>query len=186
MRRSTTVFIAAAALLTAGTGCGSRNAPTDGSVARATTATVTPTVEEPPTEDAAKDSSDTPSGLTDRVTYENDVQVALAKFARGVSGEYASPENTPYVKFEIKITNGSDGTIDTTSMTVNCQYGEEGQLSETIFDESHHGGALTHLVAGRSITVPFACELPKEQTVIQIEVAPDIESEAAIFTGNVK
>ncbi|GBQ04085.1 hypothetical protein SSP531S_55750 [Streptomyces spongiicola] len=58
MRRTTTVFIAAAALLTAGTGCGSRNAPADDNVARATTATVTPTVEEPTTEESMNDSSD--------------------------------------------------------------------------------------------------------------------------------
>ena len=30
------------------------------------------------------------------------------------------------------------------------------------------------------------CELPKGEKLLQVEVAPDYDSETAIFTGNVK
>lgn len=172
-------------LLAALTACANNNGPSARNATRATDATVTPTVEEP-TEEATEEAADTPYGLTDTVTYENDVAVNLTKFVRKVSSDYASPENTPYVKFTVKITNGSNGTIDATGMNVNCQYGEEGQESEAIFDDGLDGSPSTRLLAGRSITVPWGCELPKDQTFIQIEVSPDYESETAIFTGNVK
>ncbi|MFL9655279.1 hypothetical protein ACJ7VE_16365 [Streptomyces sp. PB17] len=41
------------------------------------------------------------------------------------------------------------------------------------------------LLAGRSISVPWGCELPKGEKLIQIEVAPDFDSETAILTGSV-
>ncbi len=105
-----------------------------------------------------------------------------------VSSEYASPENTNYVQFTIKIKNGGTETLDTTGLTVNCSYGEDGRSSESIFDSEHDldGGPDTKLLAGRSINVTWGCELPKKQKIIQIEVSPDMDSESAIFTGNVK
>jgi len=36
------------------------------------------------------------------------------------------------------------------------------------------------------ISAPFACELPKNERYMQIEVTPDAESETAIFAGDVK
>ncbi|MGW4574393.1 hypothetical protein GUR47_01545 [Streptomyces tendae] len=47
------------------------------------------------------------------------------------------------------------------------------------------GNPQTKLLAGRSISVPWGCELPKGEKLIQIEVAPDFDSETAIFTGPV-
>lgn len=184
--RRTTLAAVTALLLASLTACADRNEPTTQDAGRATDATVTPTVEETPTEEASEAAADTPYALTDTVSYENDVQVGLSKFTRGVSHDYASPENTPYVKFAVKVTNGSDGTIDTTGLSVNCQYGEEGQESESVFDDGLEGSPSTRLLAGRSITVKWACQLPKKETFIQIEVSPDFESESAIFTGNVK
>lgn len=57
-------------------------------------------------------------GLTDAASYESNVEVSLSKFTRGVSSEYASPENTPYVKFLVKVKNGSSSTLDTTQFTL--------------------------------------------------------------------
>ncbi|MGW2894252.1 hypothetical protein ACWDAO_06285 [Streptomyces sp. NPDC001212] len=137
---------------------------------------------------ADEDESDDVFALTDTVTYENDVAVSLSRFQRSVSGEYASPENTNYVQFTVKVKNGGRKTLDTTGLTVNCSYGEDGHGSESIFDSDHSlgGGPDTKLLAGRSINVPWGCELPKGEKVIQVEVSPDMESESAIFTGKVK
>lgn len=137
---------------------------------------------------ADEDDSDDVYALTDTATYENNVAVSLSGFQRSVSGEYASPENTNYVQFTAKIKNGGRKTLDTTGLTVNCSYGEDGRSSESIFDSDHSldGGPDTKLLARRSINMPWGCELPKGQKVFQVEVSPDMESESAIFTGKVK
>lgn len=175
----------------------------DGSAAPAPTVTVTKTVAaqdadttgddgDEGTEDASEDASDTATdddgvfALDDEVIYDSDVEVALSGFKRGVSSEYAVPENTPYVKFNIKITNGSGATFDANEMSVNCAYGDQGKEGEAIYDDGLNGLPDTRILAGRSLTVPWACELPKDETFLQVEVSPDWDSEEAIFTGDVK
>jgi len=164
----------------------------------APTVTVTKTVSGDEAAAAAEDTSEEPApeetdddgvyALDDTVTYESDVDVSLSKFSRGVSGEYASPENTSYVKFTVKVVNGGDKTLDATMLTVNCSYGEDGSSSESIFDSEAglDGGPDTKVLAGRSLNVPWGCELPKGEKLLQVEVAPDFDSETAIFTGSVK
>lgn len=142
--------------------------------------------------DSSEDGSDTATdddgvfALDDEVIYETDVEVALSGFKRGVSSEYAVPESTPYVKFNIRITNGSDAAVDADELTVNCAYGDQGKEGETIYDDGLNGLPDTRILAGRSLTVPWACELPKNETFLQVEVAPDYDSEEVIFTGDVK
>ncbi|MEU6823566.1 hypothetical protein ABZ921_23265 [Streptomyces atriruber] len=128
------------------------------------------------------------AGLDDTVTYDSDVEVQLSKFARGTSSSYGSPENTPYVKFGVRVKNNGKATVDTSAFTASCSYGKDGKSSESIFDTERglNGGPDTKLLAGRSITVTWACELPKAEKTIQIEVSPDMESESAIFTGDVR
>jgi hypothetical protein len=163
----------------------------------APTVTVTETVSADEAAAAAEDASEEPSpadtsdgvyALDDTVTYESDVEVSLSGFSRAVSGEYASPENTPYVKFTVKVVNGGDKTLDATMLTVNCSYGKDGRSSEAVFDGDAglDGGPDTRLLAGRSLNVPWGCELPKGEKLLQVEVAPDFDSETAIFTGSVK
>ncbi|MBM7170475.1 hypothetical protein JQK87_19190 [Streptomyces sp. G44] len=149
--------------------------------------------EEGPVEDAGEDpepeSTDPEvSGLGDSVTYSDDVELSLSKFARGTSTDTAAPENTPYVKFTVRVKNDGKTTVDTSAFSVSCSYGKDGAPSESIFDSAAglNGGPDTRLLAGRSITVTWACELPKPEKTIQIEVSPDMESESAIFTGEVK
>ncbi|MFF7391765.1 hypothetical protein ACFZAE_25390 [Streptomyces scabiei] len=143
------------------------------------------TEESSDTSDTATD-DDGVFALDDEVIYDSDVEVALSGFKRGVSSDYAVPESTPYVKFNIKITNGSDATIDANEMTVNCAYGDQGKEGEAIYDDGLNGLPDTRILAGRSLTVPWACELPKSETFLQVEVSPDYDSEEAIFTGDVK
>jgi hypothetical protein len=138
------------------------------------------------TEPAAKDTDDDVYSLADTVNYDNDVDVSLSGFGRGVSSDYAAPENTPYAEFTIKIVNGSGGTINADELDVNCAYGDQGKEGEAIYDDAFDGLPSTRILAGRSLSVPWACELPKGEKFLQVEVAPDYESETAIFTGNVK
>ncbi|MGW1504196.1 hypothetical protein ACWCQW_37745 [Streptomyces mirabilis] len=157
-------------------------------VTETTTADDTAVAADDNTEPAAEDTSDGVYALDDTVTYQNDVEITLSGFRRTVSGQYAEPENTPYAKFTVKIKNGGSKKLDTTLLSVNCSYGTDGKSSEAIFDSDGglDGGPSTQLLPGRSLNVPWGCELPKAQKLIQIEVAPDFDSETAIFTGNVK
>ncbi|MFI1677083.1 hypothetical protein [Streptomyces sp. NPDC020607] len=147
-------------------------------------------VDEPEPESDPQSAAGEVSGLNDTVEYGNDVQLGLSKFTRGTSGSYGSPENTPYLKFGVEVKNNGKSTVDTSMFTVSCSYGKAGKSSESIFDSEQglNGGPDTKLLAGRSITVTWACALPKAEKTIQIEVSPDMdmETEPAIFTGDVK
>ncbi|MEW2566181.1 hypothetical protein [Streptomyces sp. NPDC047070] len=135
---------------------------------------------------AAEEPGDGVHGLGEPAAYDNDVEVSLSKFSRGTSSDYASPGNTPYAKFTIKIVNGSDESVNADELSVNCAYGDEGKEGDAIFDEGLDGLPETRILAGRSLSVVWACELPKDQQYLQVEVAPDYESRTAVFTGNVK
>ncbi|MFD8449212.1 hypothetical protein [Streptomyces coelicoflavus] len=135
---------------------------------------------------ASDESDDGVYALDETVTYESDVEVSLSGFKRQVSSEYAMPEKTPYVRFTVKVKNSGTKTLDATLLTVNCSYAKDGRSSESVFDSETglEGNPQTKLLAGRSINVPWGCELPKGEKLIQIEVAPDFDSETAIFTGS--
>ncbi|MFJ6656713.1 hypothetical protein ACIQNG_10155 [Streptomyces sp. NPDC091377] len=166
----------------------------DGEAKAAPTVTVTKTVgaedaaegADEGSEPAAESTDDGVLSLDDTMTYDSDVQISLSSFQREVSGEYASPENTPYIKFTVKIVNSSDSTLDPTSMTVSCAYGQDGKESEIVFDEGIDGFPDTQVLAGRSLSVTWGCELPKKESLLQVEVSPDYEMDTAIFTGKVK
>ncbi|MFD5251479.1 hypothetical protein ACFWM5_01375 [Streptomyces bobili] len=147
----------------------------------------TVTAEEEP-EPTPEDTGPDVFTLNDTVEYETGVEVSLSKFTRGVSSEWASPESTPYVKFTVKLVNGGTKTLDATLLSVNCSYGTDGQSSESVFDSEKglDGGPSTRILAGKSLNVVWGCELPKGESALQVEVAPDFESETAIFTGTVK
>ncbi|TLS41100.1 hypothetical protein FE633_38070 [Streptomyces montanus] len=194
-KTNTVVVAVAAAVVAAAVSAAITAGVTSGGDAEAApTVTVTETTAAEGTEAAAdtdpaptpEDTSDGVYGLGDTVTYETDVEVGLSKFSRGVSSDYASPENMPYAKFTIKIVNKSDETLNADEMSVNCAYGDEGKEGEAIFDEGLNGLPETRILAGRSLSVPWGCELPKGEKFLQVEVAPDYDSETAIFTGNVK
>ncbi|MFD0304277.1 hypothetical protein [Streptomyces sp. NPDC127119] len=140
----------------------------------------------PAAEESGGESGDGVYSLSEPVAYGNDVEVSLSKFSRGTSSDYASPGNTPYAKFTIKIVNGSDESVNADELSVNCAYGDEGKEGDAIFDEGLDGLPETRILAGRSLSVVWACELPKDQKYLQVEVAPDYESKTAVFTGNVK
>jgi hypothetical protein len=182
--RHTTTLLAAALLLPLAA-C-STNADTKPAAVPTETITPSPEAATPEATDDETSPSDKAWPLTHTVTYDHGVKVGLSKFSRGKSSDVASPADTPYVKFMVKVTNGSSGTVDTTTMMVNCSYGVDGRQSESIFDEGLHGVPQTKVLAGRSISVPWACALPGGEEVLQVEVMPDVESATAIFTGSVK
>ncbi|MFF9767992.1 hypothetical protein ACF1GT_15455 [Streptomyces sp. NPDC014636] len=139
-------------------------------------------------EEADADDEDGVYALDDTVVYEPGIEVALTGLKRAVTGESGDPENTPYLQFTVRLTNKGSKPLDATQLTVNCSYGRHGRSSDSVFDSDAglDGGPETKLLAGRSLDVPWGCELPKKEKLIQIEVTPDFDSEAAIFTGDVR
>ncbi|MFE6408167.1 DUF4352 domain-containing protein [Streptomyces sp. NPDC057837] len=144
---------------------------------------------------AAEEPSPTPEetgpeivALSDGVRWDGGMEVTLDDFTRGVSSEWAAPENTPYVKFTVRFKNGGDTTTDLSGSYVTCLYGDDGAEGEQIFDseKSIDGLPEVHLRPGKSVSAKIGCELPKAEKYLQVELVPDIESETAIFAGNVK
>jgi hypothetical protein len=145
--------------------------------------TITPDVEPEPT---PEDTEPEIMGLTDGVAYEDGVEVTLSDYKRGTSSEYASPESTPYVSFTVKIDNKSDAIVDIGTGYVMCYYGDESREAEQIFDEGLDGLPSMRLRPGRVAKATVACEMPKGEKYLQVEMAPSMESAVAVFAGNVK
>ncbi|MGQ5576749.1 hypothetical protein [Streptomyces sp. ECR3.8] len=148
--------------------------------------TITAAADEP--EPTPEDTEPEIMGLTEGVAYEDGVEVTLSGYKRGVSSEWAAPGNTPYVSFTVKIDNKSDKVADIATGYIMCYYGDESQQGELIFDSDRGLDSVPsmQLRPGRTATAKVACEMPKDEEYLQIEMAPTMDSEQAIFAGNVK
>ncbi len=190
-RRTNAIIIGAAAaaiaaIVTAGI-IVANSRDDSGSTAEDTTSADTSNVtaaEEP--EPTPEDTGPEVYGLTDAVAYEDGIKVALSDYKRGVSSAYAAPESTPYVSFTVKVVNGSESMLDLGTGFVLCYYGDESREGEQIFDEGLHGMPSMRLRPGRTATARVACEVPKGESYLQVEMAPSVEAEVAIFAGDVK
>lgn len=186
MRHTTTAITAALLLALTACGSSSSNKPTAAaSSSTPTDDTITAAAEPEPT---PEDTEPEVMSLTDAISYNDGVEVALSDYKRGVSSAYASPESTPYVSFTVKIVNGSGSTVDIGTGYVMCYYGDESQEAEQIFDSERdmEGMPSMKLRAGRTAKATVGCELPKGEEYLQVEMAPHMDAEVAVFAGNVK
>lgn len=115
-------------------------------------------------------------------TYGDGVSVGLSAFSRGKSSSYGSPSDTPYVSFQVTVTNHSPQPVDLEWMTVNCAAG--GRSAQRVFDDGLDLSE-THLMTGKSYRIKAACSVPKSVHDIQVEVSPDFDHDSAVFTGTV-
>lgn len=148
--------------------------------------TVTAAADEP--EPEPTESQPEVMGLTDGVAYEDGVEVTLSGYKRGTSSEYAAPASTEYVAFTVKIDNKSDGVVDVGTGFFMCYYGDASSQAEQIFDPDRNLENLPtmRLRPGRKATTTVACEMPKKESYLQVELTPSMESQTAIFAGDVK
>ncbi len=186
MKRQNAMIIVSALLLAALTACNNGDEVADGSgngpIPMVKTEAATPEAEPTAT-------GPTVTPLTGTVTYVSGIKVTLSKFSRAVSSDSASPESTPYARFTVTVVNGSKQQLDLGQIDVECQYGDtEGKASEEVFDFSSglEGGPDTALLPGRTSSFPIGCELPKDQSYLQVEIMPGWDSETAIFAGKVQ
>ncbi|MFC8350026.1 hypothetical protein [Streptomyces sp. NPDC057280] len=125
-------------------------------------------------------------GLQDRAVYESGVEVTLSDYQRGTSSANAAPADTPYVSFTVKIENESESALDAGTGYLMCYSGEESQESKQIFDDQLHGLPSIRLRPGRTAKATVACEMPKDENYLQVELTPSTELPKTIFAGNVK
>ncbi|MGP3979643.1 hypothetical protein [Streptomyces sp. KR80] len=180
-----TALVTAVALAAALTACGDDNGRPPPATETVTSPEETPRQTEPETSPEAEETGEQTLSLTETATFQDNIQVSLSSFTRAVSSGTASPANTPYARFTIKITNGADRTIDLNVLTLQCLYGDPGMKGDQISDEGLEGIPTTHLLPDRSITAQLGCELPRNETYLQIEIAPGL-ADPAIFAGTVK
>lgn len=115
--------------------------------------------------------------------FDDGLTIELSGVERAVSGEWAYPENTPFVRFSIQVQNGTDGPVDLSMMYTECQVGEDGRVGEFVADTDQGvgDGFTSTVMAGRNATADFGCAMPEDETYLQIEVSVQDETEDMLF-----
>lgn len=127
----------------------------------------------------------------------NGLEYTFSDFDRGVStwGE----EDTPYLGFDITVSNNTGETVDPGSgVNLWYAYGESGTEAEPVVDADNGIGTEEEYSAeyqefgatiadGDEVTLRFGYELPEEETRFEIRLQPwDIDGEADVFlTGEI-
>lgn len=124
-------------------------------------------------------------GLQDKAAYASGVTVSLSDYQRGASSANAAPANTAYTSFTVKIENKSPSALDLSAAYLMCFHGEESQESQQIFDEELHGLPELRLQPGRAAKATVACEMPKEETYLQVEFTLSQDLPKTVFAGDV-
>ena len=124
-------------------------------------------------------------------TFDDGLVVEMTNVHRGTSGEWAMPENAPYVGWTLQLQNGTGQALDTSFVYIDCQVGEEGRRAEEVFDydEGLGDGFTSTLMDGRNATADYACEIPAEETYLQVELSVNddiFERPTVFFVGDVE
>ncbi|MFJ3670331.1 hypothetical protein ACIPSE_28140 [Streptomyces sp. NPDC090106] len=125
-------------------------------------------------------------GLQERAVYESGIAVSLSGYRRGTSTAIAAPANVPFVSFTVKIENKSASAVELGTAYLTCFHGDEIQESQQVFDENLHGLPDLRLRPGRTAKATVACEMPKDETYLQVEFTPSPLLTKTIFAGDVK
>lgn len=141
------------------------------------------------TTEEADDASEVSVDLGGTYEFADGLSVELSGVERGTSGALAFPENAPMVRFTVQLQNNTGGAIDTTLFLIQCQVGEEGRLGEQVFDyDAGLGDGFTSSLAdGRNATADYGCEMPEEETFLQVEASlmDDFTRPTIFFSGDV-
>jgi hypothetical protein len=148
-------------------------------------------------EEVDEEIDDSPSEVEAEIgsVYEFDdgLTIELSGIERAVSSEWAFPENAEYVRFTVQAQNGTGSAVDLEWFSIQCQYGDDGRTGEFVADtENGIGNGFTSTVMdGRNATADFGCEIPADETYLQIEVSVGDETPDSwmrprvFFTGDI-
>jgi hypothetical protein len=145
-----------------------------------------PTSTAPAAADTSDSGGDQTIGLKSLWTYTDGVTVQLSDFSRHTSSSYAAPSNAPYIKFTVTIDNNSSKTLELGTGEVQCTRGDDGNTSESIFDDGLDGTPSTHLRPGHEATFKWGCEFHSTDSYLQVEATPAFGYDDAIFAGTVQ
>jgi hypothetical protein len=123
------------------------------------------------------------------VQYGDKTALAITKASKQLEtghgpGVFAGRE---YVKFDLKLTNGSDKPIDLNSVVVTTYYGSKNQLAPPIYTPSAGTSDFTGTLApGDSATASYGFAVPtSELGKVTMVVDFDAAHSSATFTGAV-
>lgn len=125
-------------------------------------------------EDAVDDSpSEVEADLGSTYEFDDGLTIELSGIERATSGEWAYPENTDYARFTVQVQNGTGSAVDLEWFSIQCQYGEDGRTGEYIADTDNGvgDGFTSTVMDGRNATADLGCELPADESYLQIEVS---------------
>jgi len=148
------------------------------------TAEATPTAETTPTADAA------PAKVgVEGFTYDNSLKVQVLKLRRFTASDTAAGHKTGNIVAvaTVKITNGTNSTLDLSAVQVDIKAGAEGNSTEAVYDSANGlGGSFTGSVAaGRNATAQFGFDVtPADAHDLVIEVKPSFDYKPALFEGS--
>jgi len=148
------------------------------------TAETTPSAEATPTADAA------PAKVgVEGFTYENRLKVQVLKLGRFTASDTAAghkPGNVVVVA-TVKITNGTNSTLDLSAVQVDIKAGADGNSTEAVYDSANGlgGGFTGSVAAGRNATARFGFDVaPADATDLVVEVTPSFDYKPALFQGS--
>lgn len=196
MKRTTlTLALAATLALSA---CGSiegqsTDSPTSGSNASTSSASTSESAEAEPAdaEPAEAESSltgDDPGILTlgESFTYSDGLQVTISKPTAFTSSEWAMPESTSGLAFDVKIVNGTDAPYDPSLDYFTAQVGNA--EAEEIFDTENgfDGTPMTKVLPGRETTYKVGFAGTDSTNLVMEYATGDFERGSLVYTPNGK
>lgn len=111
--------------------------------------------------------------------------VTLSGVERGTSSSWGAPADTPYVKYTVSVKNLGTKALDPADILWACTYGKQGEAAESVYDEGVGDFPEVKTLPGKSTTFTQACEMPKDETQLQIQIENPWEGDVIVFEGDV-
>ena len=119
-------------------------------------------------------------------TFEDGLSISIGNLRKGKVPQGYDHPGEPAVRFDVRVTNGTEFRMDAGSVDVNVVYGPDGRASDSFLSVGDDYGFEGTIVKGKSKTVGYTFEVPaKHQDEIIIEVTPDYDRNPAVFTASV-
>lgn len=142
--------------------------------------------DEPPAPTAAP-TIGVPAGattLTGTYTSAEGMEITLGEFTRAGSGPTAQPAKTPYVRFELTLTNHTGRSLDLDDVRLTCRTGASTTPADPVRDNGLGHEPGRELADGKKDTTPFGCAMGTAEKNIVIEIDTG-EPQTALFAGEV-
>lgn len=112
------------------------------------------------------------------------LDINLGMFARASSTPTAQPANTPYVRFELTLTNRTGRPVDLAQVTVSCRTGATAPAADAVRDNGLGVDPTLKLADGKRHTATIGCAMRPSEKDIVIEIETGAP-ETARFAGEV-